>query len=102
MAEEKILDSEKLEEDQLENVAGGAAWETDDDLHRFQKLGIISKNTDTPAKDLYDAFKRLGMGVNKNDIRGNEYFNLNIDRKFKTRADAWDYICERLNKPYFD
>lgn len=98
MTEEKISENEKLEEEQLDNVAGGSAWETDSDLQRFQKLGIISKNTNTPAQDLYDAFNSFGMGVNKNDIRGNEYFNLNIDKKFRTREDAWDYIYERLGR----
>ena len=98
MAEEKILDSEKIEDEQLENVAGGSAFETDSDLQRFQRLGIISKDTRTPSQDLYEAFKSFGIGVNKYDVRGNEYFNVNIDRKFKTREDAWDYIYERLGR----
>ena len=102
MTDEKILKDEILKDEQLDNVAGGSAWETDNDLQRFQKLGVISYNTKTPAQDLYEAFKSLGMGVNKNDVRNNEYFNLNIDKKFRTREDAWDYICERLNKPYFN
>jgi len=98
MTDEKILKDEILKEEQLDNVAGGSNFETDNDIKRFQKLGFISKNTTTPLQDLYDAFQRFGIVANKNDIRANEYFNINNDRKFKTREDAWDYIYEKLGR----
>lgn len=92
MADEKILDSEKLDEDQLENVAGGTASETDfDRMVMFQKKLVSSPNA---SKDeLKAAFAALGIQATLHGgyIANNSYKLPNgqtVDNK-----TVWAYIA---------
>ena len=62
MAEEKILDSEKLEDEQLDQVAGGNQFQMEDDIKRLKSLGVLSEGVDKHDKDaIKQAFKAYGM-----------------------------------------
>ena len=82
MAEEKILDSEKLEDEQLDNVAGGTRVETFYDGEELFKRGLLSEDdalTSAAVRDLlhqmgYSGYKDKGGLINANvytDKKGN-------------------------------
>ena len=60
MAEEKILDSEQLSDEELEDVAGGTRIETDADGEELVKRGLISKEDALNSKLIRETICKLG------------------------------------------
>lgn len=92
MAEEKILDNEKLDDDQLENVAGGTQDETDfDRIVMFQKKLVSSPNA--TKDELKAAFASLGIvaDLHGGRITSNRY-TLPNGQKVDNKA-VWAYIA---------
>ena len=92
MAEEKILDSEKLDEEQLDNVAGGTMWQMEDDINRFKSLGVLSPSVAKHDKDAIEkAFAAYGI---KAEAHGgiwsdNQYY---FNGKQISRNEAWEKV----------
>ena len=90
MADEKILKDEILEEDQLDNVAGGTHNETLGDGAELVKRGLLSKsdifNYSAISKVLHD----MGYGGYKdnNDITTANIY-INKDGTQISRAEFW-------------
>ena len=93
MAEEKILDSEKLDEEQLENVAGGTQWQMEKDIQEFKDLGVLSPGVDKHDKDaIRKAFEAYGIRAEPHGSwfgEGNKYF---IGSRSISRDEAWDEV----------
>ena len=60
MAEEKILDSEQLDEDQLDNVAGGTRVETYADGNELYKRGLISQDDALSSSSVREMLHKMG------------------------------------------
>ena len=90
MAEEKILDSEKLDEEQLENVAGGTQWQMEKDIQEFKDLGVLSPGVDKHDKDaIRKAFEAYGIRAEPHGSwfgADNEYF---LGGRKISREEAW-------------
>lgn len=96
MTDEKILDSEKLEDEQLEQVAGGNQWQMEDDIKRFKSLGVLSDGVDKHDKDAIEkAFAAYGI---KAEPHGgwlgadNEYY---LGGKKISREEAWADVMQQ-------
>lgn len=92
MAEE-IRNEEVMNEDELEEVAGGYGSEIKDDKRKFYKLGLLDSK-DASDKELVRAFKSFGVSVETyhGDWRSNEY---KINGRRADREEVWDYIYSR-------
>lgn len=104
MADKKILDSELLNDEQLDEVAGGTYLESSSDAMKFQKLGI-----DLGIKDvmgiavmghdefvkLRDTFQKYGVTIKDHGgfVNDNEYF---IGGNKVSRDDAWKHIQAQI------
>lgn len=105
MAEEKILKDEQLSEDQLDQVAGGYASETEDDIMRFKALGILPSYTKVDAlaseQILKKKFAEYNIQADTKFTSANGY-RYNIDGKFYDRRTVWNYICDRegIHNPF--
>ena len=104
----KINDElEKLDDEQLEQVAGGTHTETYQDVDRFEALGIHVYCTEPgiPLNDLHtetminlhNTYKRFGVKAMTygDDRTPNKYF---VDGKEVSREDAWKHIYAQFNK----
>ena len=80
MSEDKIINKEMLNEDELEEVAGGTTAEIRDDANRLRALGLLPQNRAVSQADINDAFWKLGqrygvsLGYNPDDDRANRYY----------------------------
>lgn len=92
MADEKILDSEKLEEEQLENVAGGKQAETDFDRNVLFNKGFVSSPNASKA-EVAAAFA-VHYGIIANLEGGHHKHNSYTLPNGQTvnHATAWAYI----------
>ena len=104
MAEDKILNEEIMDDEELDNVAGGTYLESADDAKKFNKLGIkITDNEFLGVPVLHhdefvklrDAFTKFGVTVKDKGglINSNEYF---IGNKLVTRDAAWKHIESQI------
>ena len=108
----EILKDEVLNEEQLDQVAGGTFAESYSDAQSFEKLGVkIFKNDiGVPLLDpegfvnLRAAFEKYGVTIKDDgsiwgDLTGkskaNEYF---INGKKVSREEAWKHINAQFNK----
>ena len=102
MAEEKILDNEILEENELDGVAGGNTQENRMDRDLLKKMGYYNDKTNSIAKNLQTSFAGLGsklgcdlhvsVNANKGNV-ANKYF---IADQEVSRDEFWT-IINRLN-----
>ena len=99
MPEEKILDSEKLEDEQLDQVAGGNQFQMEDDINRFKSLGILSDGVDKHDKDaIKKAFAAYGITADPHGgwglfgIGDNEYYR---GGKKISREEAWADVMQQ-------
>lgn len=102
MAEEKINSAEVMSEDELDNVAGGNAVETQKDLDFLRAVGAMGQDTSAVLADITRAFASHGVGVViHGDVRGtsdnpnmnNEYY---IKGKQVTRAAALQQMASKM------
>ncbi len=81
MIDEKILKSEQLSDDELENVAGGTRIETYQDGNELYKRGLLSADDALSSSKVREAIHKLGYnyvdhgGVKMFGGKDNEYFN---------------------------
>ena len=104
MAEEIKKDG-ALNEEQLDQVAGGYADETTDDIMRFKALRILPDYID--SKDvtgrneqlLKDTFRRYGVEADTKLASNNTY---RINGRTAYAREVWDHICriEGINNPF--
>ena len=93
MAEE-IRNEEVLNEDELEEVAGGYGDQIKADKRKFYQMGILD-SPDASDKEMVRAFRSFGVKVDfyHGDWTGNEYtFN---GKTTKDRNKVWNYIYSR-------
>ena len=113
MADEKILKEELLDDEQLDNVAGGTFAESYSDAQSFEKLGVKIFKNDLAGVPLLDhegfvnlraAFEKYGVTIKDDgsiwgDLTGkskpNQYF---IGGKEVTQAEAWKHINAQFGK----
>ncbi len=90
MADEKILENEKLDEEQLEQVAGGTRLETYADGNELYKRGLLSEDDafhSAPVRDMLHQMGYSGYKDNGGIVNGNIY----TDKKGNTisREQFW-------------
>ena len=76
MADNKILENEKLDDEQLENVAGGTRLETYADGEELYKRGLLSEDDSfhsSPVRDLLHKLGYTGYKDNGGIVNGNIY-----------------------------
>ena len=105
MIDEKKLANAAMNEEELDQVAGGTFGEIKDDAHklqaafghtvRFAHRTGIGKMEYIDEAALRDGFKRFGVQVNFDDNKPNEYF---IDGNKVTREEAWNHINSIVDK----
>lgn len=104
MSEEKILDNEILDDEDLEGVAGGTIKETVDDKEKLSKLGLYnydkSKSFDDSLKEGFDALgKKIGLDVKCDSslsiITANVY---QIGNQTLTREQFWNTVNRLMPK----
>ena len=83
MADEKILKDEIMDEEQLDEVAGGTLKETLDDREMLKKIGLYDFNSEAGfSKTVQNGFAKFGndygmnisVDVNLNKNTANKYF----------------------------
>ena len=102
MAKE-ILKEEKLDDEQLEKVAGGTMSETNQDIDDFEALGIKIRSSDAMAtySGLEATFHEYGVHCEvylDNDIGNIYYIFGKSDGKPVSREEAWKYIKSQFGK----
>ena len=103
MADEKILDNEILEENELDGVAGGTMKETIGERAKLNELGLYnfdkSKGFVGSVREGFDALgKRMGITINVNASVNNSTSNVyQIENHSFTRDEFWSFIDETSN-----
>ena len=97
MSEEKIMNEEILNDDELEQVAGGNGAEIREDKKRFEKLGIRITSGAHDEAQLKDAFARFGVQVETyhGDWRKNDYW---IGGESVDRDKAWEHVYRNARR----
>jgi len=101
-----INSEHKLNDEQLDGVAGGTYLESADDAKRFNEIGIKLYDTDilgVPVLQspqfakLREAFNKFGVTIKDKGglLNANEYF---IGDKMVSRDEAWKHINAQAKK----
>ena len=100
MADEKILDNEILDEDELEGVAGGTMKEIFEDRDELAKLGFYKFDKDfgfymSVQAGFQNLGKKLGLDL-KCDSYNNKHASngYQIDNREVTRDEFWAIVNE--------
>lgn len=93
MAEEKIINDEIIEDEELEGVAGGASWEIQDDANRLRALGVLGYGR-VDKQQVNDAFTGLGLGIGTDLKKGDAKNSYYINHKKVSREKLWNYIYQ--------
>ena len=100
MSEEKILQDELMNEEELENVAGGNMQELYGDRENLLKLNLYDHWSRSMMRNLEASFVNIGnkighkVSFNYEMDKGNGYY---IDGKSCSREDFWKFIEEKVN-----
>lgn len=102
MNDEKFLQDEALNDEQLDQVAGGNCNEMFDDARRFKKMGIkIEGSDDGPTNpelficSLEVAFEKFGVTCVASVKDGNRYY---INGKQVSQDQAWEQVYSKNKK----
>lgn len=100
MADNKILENEKLDDEQLEQVAGGSITEMEGDSQNFKKLNVLSGNVnDRDKQALRTAFAAYGIFVEihggHSESNHNKYF---LNGQEISRDVAWFHVQTQWNQ----
>ena len=95
---EKILDSEILKEENLENVAGGSTKEIKRDIRFLEAKGLLPKNISVKdAGAIKKAFAKFGIDcIPKEGCYSHENI-YSFNGKKISRLDAWQIVEDKLN-----
>ena len=95
MAEEKILDSEQLSDEELENVAGGTRLETLEDGNELYKRGLLSEEDSLFPSRVRNLLHQMGY-TGYEDKDGIMNGNIYTDKKGNviTREEFWKNFDE--------
>lgn len=102
MAEEKILKDEIMNDEELDNVAGGKAWELQEDadnLRRYRLLGSgpVTKDQIEAAINRAGVLNGISLGCELyNGDKNNKYY---IDHKKYSHDEFWKEIHKRYPLP---
>ena len=108
MKDDKILQEEKLSDEELEKVSGGTNAETADDsrflnvllhkttkYHQCDRYGSFKIYFDTDARnDVIEAWKSLGIDL-QHSASSNEYY---LNGEKISRTDAWAHAEKLVGK----
>lgn len=103
MAEDKILDSEIIDEADLEKVAGGTVYETIQDAKKLNRIGKLSFNGPLDLAKVADIIRQLGndlgveLGIRYEHNMGNVANRYCIGNNEYSREQFWK-IIDRLYK----
>ncbi len=101
MADEKILENEKLDDEQLENVAGGNIYQMEADAANFKKLGVLSANVDKHDKNaITAAFAAYGIATEQHGGYLGKDNKYSINGQKIDRDTAWAFVQQRWNAGY--
>ena len=102
MADEKNLDNEIMNDEELEGVAGGAMKETFEDRDELTKLGFYKFDTGLglvmSVQSAYHKLgQKLGVELNCNSFLSTDFSNrYRIDDRKVTREEFWTIINESI------
>ena len=100
MADEKILEGEVLDDEELENVAGGTLQETLEDRDRLDKIGMYKFNNDKGfSGSVNEGFanfgKKYGLKISvEADLLANGSNKYFINDEAISRDELWNIIDE--------
>lgn len=92
MTEKKVFEEDKLDDEQLEQVAGGGLVDHAGDSNFFRRVGIVAGHRGTPT--LTSTFEKYGVKYTGHMFAGNDY---EIDGKNYPRASALCYVLKQMN-----
>lgn len=102
MNDEKFLQDEALNDEQLDQVAGGDWNEMFDDARRFKKMGIKIQGSDAGPMgsefficSLEVAFEKFGVTCVASVKDGNRYY---INGKQVSQDQAWEQVYSKNKK----
>ena len=102
MAEEKILKEEIMSEEELDNVAGGKAWELQEDADYLRRYGLLGSGP-VDKVQIEAAINRAGIlnGISlgcdlHNGDKSNSYY---INNKKYSHDGFWREIKRRYPMP---
>ena len=95
MIDKENLQNAKLDDEELENVAGGTMYQMEKDIQHFKELGVLSDRTDEHDKDaIRRAFRAFGIEAEPHGgcISGNEY---TYRGDSISRKEAWNIVQDQ-------
>ena len=106
MAEEKIMEEEVLNEEELEGVAGGTAQESFADREQLNKLGLYNFDKDKGfVGSLQDGFNALGKKIGFTlNVKSESSLNNKAENVYKignqtlTRDQFWNTVNRLMPK----
>ena len=114
----EILDSELMNEEQLNAVVGGTRGELSCDTKFLYALGLmddyhepgyVENHVDEVAADISVAVKKIGIDVSiryssngANGYQVTRYFPGGPESQFTSRSAMYKIICDAVGKPDFD
>ena len=94
MSEEKIINEEVMNEDELDGVAGGTRDELRNDAERLRALGVLPQGGST-MKEIRSAFGKLGLGITCSlDKEDKNWYHVK-DRSLN-HEQIWNYIYSHI------
>ncbi len=93
----EILKDETMTEEQLDNVAGGKAWQLQIDADRLRAIGRLGYGP-INKDDIERELNRLGVGCElHNGKKDNKYY---INNNKVSQNEAWNYIYKKIGHIY--
>ena len=115
MSDEKILKDEIMSDNELDEVAGGSAWEIQDDANRMRALGrrygiqLLPDRT-VSTSEVNAAFNRMGDLISQHFgikfrlgcelHKGREGNSYHLNHKKMSRDRIWEKIYDKLDGAY--
>ena len=99
MTNEKINASEILDENELEEVAGGNGNETQRDADALRAIGCLT-HRDVNKDQIDAAFCSLGLGIGTELHNGEARNKYYIDHRRVSREELWDYIHHHYRRTW--
>ena len=102
MADEKILDNEILDDEELKQVSGGSRSQTSWDSYFLKRIGYMDETYDTliatwdsGSEAIKAGWAKVGITAKTYRSDYNEYFDSNNNNKKITRKEAYTLALQR-------